>query len=137
MLPLRIRKESTGFIFNRVWRAIKKETLKVVEAGVATHEDVDRAWMIMYGTPYGPFGQMDAIGLDVVQDIEQHYARESADPADLPPPILSRSQISRRRGINGGDDPIMTFDGAREEARQPIQSKHVARHPAGATPGHP
>ena len=102
MLPLRIRKESTGFIFNRVWRAIKKETLKVVEAGVATHEDVDRAWMIMYGTPYGPFGQMDEIGLDVVQDIEQHYARESADPADLPPPILTdrvaRGELGRKTG---------------------------------------
>ena len=30
MLPLRVRKESTGFIFNRVWRAVKKEVLKVV-----------------------------------------------------------------------------------------------------------
>ncbi len=35
MLPLRVRKESTGFIFNRVWRAIKKETLRVVDQGIA------------------------------------------------------------------------------------------------------
>lgn len=89
MLPLRVRKESTGFIFNRVWRAIKKETLRVVDSGVASFEDVDRAWMIKYGTSYGPFGQMDEIGLDVVRDIEMQYARESGDPADLPPPILT------------------------------------------------
>ncbi len=89
LLPLHVRKESTGFIFNRVWRAIKKETLKVVESGVASFEDVDRAWMTMYHTAMGPFGKMDEIGLDVVKDIEEHYASESGDPADLPPNVLT------------------------------------------------
>lgn len=89
VLPLHVRKESTGFIFNRVWRAVKKETLKVVESGVASFEDVDRAWMTMYHTAMGPFGKMDEIGLDVVKDIEEHYAAESGDPADRPPRILT------------------------------------------------
>ncbi len=89
LLPLHVQKESTGFIFNRVWRAIKKETLRVVDSGVASFEDVDRAWMTMYHTPMGPFGKMDEIGLDVVKDIEEHYASESNDPADLPPRILT------------------------------------------------
>jgi len=89
LLPLHVQKESTGFIFNRVWRAVKKETLRVVDSGVASFEDVDRAWMTMYHTPMGPFGKMDEIGLDVVKDIEEHYASESNDPADLPPPILT------------------------------------------------
>ncbi len=89
LLPLHVQKESTGFIFNRVWRAIKKETLRVVDSGVASFEDVDRAWMTMYHTNMGPFGKMDEIGLDVVKDIEEHYASESGDPADLPPHILT------------------------------------------------
>ncbi len=89
MLPLRIRRESTGFIFNRVWRAIKKEVLKVADDGVASFEDIDRAWMIHYRTPKGPFGKMDEIGLDVVKAIEEVYAAESGDPADLPPPFLT------------------------------------------------
>jgi 3-hydroxybutyryl-CoA dehydrogenase len=89
LLPLHVQKESTGFIFNRVWRAIKKETLKVVDSGVASFEDVDRAWMTMYHTEMGPFGKMDEIGLDVVKDIEEHYASESNDPSDLPPKILT------------------------------------------------
>jgi len=89
LLPLHVQKESTGFIFNRVWRAIKKETLKVVDSGVASFEDVDRAWMTMYHTTMGPFGKMDEIGLDVVKDIEEHYASESNDPSDLPPQILT------------------------------------------------
>lgn len=89
MLPLRVLKESTGFIFNRVWRAIKKEVLKVADSGVASFEDIDRAWMIHYRTPQGPFGKMDQIGLDVVKAIEEVYAAESGDPGDLPPPILN------------------------------------------------
>jgi len=86
--PLMVLKESTGFIFNRVWRAIKKECLTVVDDGVASFEDVDRAWMSLYGTDVGPFGLMDRVGLDVVRDIERVYYDESGDPEDRPPKIL-------------------------------------------------
>ena len=103
LVPLRVQKESTGFIFNRVWRAIKKEALKVVDSGVASHEDVDRAWMIAYGSHnLPPFALMDRIGLDVVLDIEKHYAWESGDPSDLPPPLLTekvaRGELGQKTG---------------------------------------
>lgn len=88
LTPLIVLKESTGFIFNRVWRAIKKETLHLVDNGVATYEDVDHAWMILTGMPIGPFGMMDRVGLDVVRDIEMVYYQESGDESDLPPKLL-------------------------------------------------
>ena len=89
MIPLLVRKESTGFIFNRVWRSIKKECLQVVDAGIASYEDVDRAWMIHFtGQTVGPFGLMDKIGLDVIRDIEMVYYRESGDESDAPPKLL-------------------------------------------------
>lgn len=88
LTPLIVRKESTGFILNRVWRAVKKECLRVVDQGVASHEDVDRAWMIFYNQPIGPFGKMDLIGLDVIRDIEMVYYQESGDPSDYPPRVL-------------------------------------------------
>lgn len=88
LTPLLVQKESTGFLFNRVWRAIKKECLHLVDEGVASHEDVDRAWMINVGMPIGPFGLMDMVGLDVVQDIEMVYFRESGDESDRPPKLL-------------------------------------------------
>jgi len=100
--PLIVLKESTGFIFNRVWRAIKKECLKVVDEGVATFEDVDRAWMSLYGTDIGPFGMMDRVGLDVVHDIELVYYGESKDPRDKPPKLLldkiSRGELGLKTG---------------------------------------
>ena len=102
LLPLRVRRESTGFIFNRVWRAIKRESLRVVQEGVASVEDVDRAWMTMFHTPYGPFGLMDDVGLDVVADIERHYAAESGDPADLPPPVLTERVARGDLGVKTG-----------------------------------
>lgn len=88
LTPLLVQKESTGFIFNRVWRAIKKECLHLVDEGVSSHEDVDRAWMIALGFPIGPFGLMDMVGLDVVRDIEMVYYRESGDETDAPPKLL-------------------------------------------------
>jgi 3-hydroxybutyryl-CoA dehydrogenase len=88
LTPIDVRRESTGFVFNRVWRAIKKECLRVVDSGVASPEDVDRAWMIAFGGPIGPFGTMDMVGLDVVRDIEQIYFQESGDPSDAPPKVL-------------------------------------------------
>ena len=89
MLPLRVQKESTGFIFNRVWRAIKKETLKVVDSGVASFEDVDRAWMTSIALRWGHSARWTRSASMSVKDIEEHYASESGDPADLPPPILT------------------------------------------------
>jgi 3-hydroxybutyryl-CoA dehydrogenase len=86
--PLMVLRESTGFIFNRVWRAIKRECLHLVDQGVATFQDVDRAWMTLYETPYGPFGMMDRVGLDVVRDIEMIYYEESEAERDAPPGML-------------------------------------------------
>ncbi|MEU8588775.1 3-hydroxyacyl-CoA dehydrogenase family protein [Streptomyces sp. NPDC048664] len=74
--PFEARKESTGFIFSRVWAAIKREALAVVAEGVSTPQDVDRMWQINMGTAAGPFRMMDMVGLDVALDIEEHYAAE-------------------------------------------------------------
>ena len=75
-----VRGDSKGFIINRVWRAVKRESLRVVDEGHADPADVDRLWMLFFGTPYGPFGIMDMVGLDVVADIEASYQRVATDP---------------------------------------------------------
>ena len=103
ILPLRVRRESTGFIFNRVWRAVKKEVMKVADSGVASIEDIDRAWMIKFGSEMlPPFAQMDRIGLDVIRDIELRYAEESGDRSDLPLPILTEKVDRGELGVKSG-----------------------------------
>ena len=102
MVPLFVRRESTGFIFNRVWRAVKRECLHLVDEGVASFEDVDRAWMCIYGMDIGPFGLMDRVGLDVVRDIENVYYGESHDLRDAPPWLLLEKIEEGELGVKSG-----------------------------------
>ena len=102
VLPIIVRREHTGFVFNRLWRVLKKESLRIVDQGVATHEDVDRTWMIQMDTPLGPFARMDRVGLDVVRDIEQVYFEESGDPTDKPPQLLLEKIERGELGIKTG-----------------------------------
>ena len=46
--PIVALKESTGFVFNRIWAAIKRETLKVLEEGVSTPAEIDRVFKEQY-----------------------------------------------------------------------------------------
>ncbi len=101
-VPLTVKKEILGFCFNRVWRAIKRETLYMWGNGFVDFKDVDRAWMIFYGTPQGPFGLMDRVGLDVVYDIEMVYYNESKDPKDHPPEAFKAMVDRKELGVKTG-----------------------------------
>ncbi len=83
-----VRGQSMGFIINRVWRAIKRESLRVVDEGHADPEDVDRLFMGFFGSSFGPFGMMDTVGLDTVADIERSYVAVAEDPTDRVSPHL-------------------------------------------------
>ncbi|KON31162.1 hypothetical protein AC482_01610 [miscellaneous Crenarchaeota group-15 archaeon DG-45] len=101
-IPLTVRRESVGFCFNRVWRAVKREVLHMWADGYVDFRDVDRAWMVFTGMDMGPFGLMDMVGLDVVHDIEMVYHRESGDPRDRPPQALEekveRGELGEKAG---------------------------------------
>lgn len=102
LAPFRVRRESVGFIFNRIWAAIKREALMVVQEGVATPEDVDRIFQEALRSPAGPFRMMDQVGLDVVLDIEEHYA-QIRDGIPEGPRTLLREYIARGHlGVKSG-----------------------------------
>jgi 3-hydroxybutyryl-CoA dehydrogenase len=103
LVPIRVRREIMGYAVNRIWRAIKKETLSLVDGGYATHEDIDRGWMLEWDAPMGPCGLMDKVGLDVVRDIEMMYYRESGDPADRPPQLLYEMIEAGKLGEKTGE----------------------------------
>ncbi|WP_346958569.1 3-hydroxyacyl-CoA dehydrogenase family protein [uncultured Arthrobacter sp.] len=87
LAPHLVRKQSTGFIFNRVWAAIKRESLLVVAEGVAEPEDVDALFLDVFKADTAPFRFMDQVGLDVVLDIENHYC-ELAGMENKSAPLL-------------------------------------------------
>ncbi|KFY99917.1 hypothetical protein V498_00404 [Pseudogymnoascus sp. VKM F-4517 (FW-2822)] len=74
--PVVVKKESTGFLFNRIWAAIKRECLTVIAEGVGSPEDIDGVWTQMFGSQEGPCRIMDQVGLDTVAHIEEHYIEE-------------------------------------------------------------
>lgn len=86
--PLVVKKECFGFVFNRIWRAVKKACLDSWADGYADVETIDTAWKIFTGMSIGPFTFMDNIGLDVVYDVEMSYYKNSDDPKDFPPQAL-------------------------------------------------
>ena len=101
--PLMVKKECMGFVFNRIWRAIKKECLKIWAGGHADIETVDTAWKLFTGMGIGPFQLMDLVGLDVVHDIEMSYYNESGDPKDKPPKELLEMVEKGLLGVKSGE----------------------------------
>lgn len=100
--PFLCRQESTGFIFNRIWAAIKREALEVVHEGVSIPEDVDEMFALNFGTKAGPFRMMDQVGLDVVLDIEQHYQQENPHLPKGPVQLLREYVEAGMLGVKTG-----------------------------------
>jgi 3-hydroxybutyryl-CoA dehydrogenase len=102
LVPFWVRRESDGFIFNRIWAAIKRECLMVVEEGVAPPEDVDAMWEIFTGAGVPPFRLMDRVGLDVVLAIEEHYATVREGIPEGPRKLLREYIDQDRLGVKSG-----------------------------------
>ena len=101
-MPIHVRKEATGYVYNRLWRALKKEALYMAREGIAPIEDIDRAFMLGMGAPAGPFMLMDQVGLDVTLDIERQWYAESGDERDRPPAFLEEWVRAGRLGVKSG-----------------------------------
>jgi len=100
--PLVVKKECLGFVFNRIWHAVKKECLKIWDGGYADIETVDTAWKIFTGMKMGPFTTMDGVGLDVIYAVEMSYYNESGDPSDKPPDVLKEMVGRGELGLKAG-----------------------------------
>ena len=68
-IPVFIKKESSGYIFNSMLMAILGQAGSLAVNGVGSVQDIDRSFMGNFGTPIGPFGMMDQIGLDTAHHI--------------------------------------------------------------------
>ena len=100
--PLIVKKECFGFVFNRIWHAVKKECLKMWAGGNADIEVIDTAWKIFTGMKLGPFTLMDGIGLDVAYAVEMSYYKESGDPKDKPPQVFKEMVERGDLGLKTG-----------------------------------
>ncbi|KAH3956548.1 hypothetical protein HBI56_237530 [Parastagonospora nodorum] len=120
MTPAVARKESTGFIFNRLWAAVKRETLLIMAEGISEPKEIDKLFMTMFSnSPVGPCGMMDAVGLDTVAFIEDNYIQErhlDATARDwLQKNFIDKGRLGAKSGKGGLYPPGETTKGSKDE----------------------
>lgn len=95
-----VKKDSPGFIANRIYTPVLYEAFRAYEEGLATKEDIDLAMKSSY-LPIGPFELADIIGLDVLMSGCEYYHSELG-PAWLPPQSLKQLVRAGRLGRKTG-----------------------------------
>jgi 3-hydroxybutyryl-CoA dehydrogenase len=113
-IPIVAGRESSGYVFNAMLSALNDAALRLVAGGVAKVADVDRAWMGVMKMPIGPFGIMDAVGLDTVWKITDFWAGATGDPqlranADLVRGYIDRGRLGHKSGGGFYDYPDPAF----------------------------
>ena len=86
--PVLINKEIDGFIVNRILHAATQEAYRLLDAGVASFEDIDTAVEKGLNWPMGPFRLGDFSGLDVTYNARLHMYRTTGDERFRPSPQL-------------------------------------------------
>jgi 3-hydroxybutyryl-CoA dehydrogenase len=94
-------KDSPGFATSRLGVAIGLEAIRMLEAGVASAEEIDRAMELGYRHPMGPLRLTDLVGLDVRLAIAEHLHREIGEQF-RPPPLLRTMVRAGRLGKKSG-----------------------------------
>jgi 3-hydroxybutyryl-CoA dehydrogenase len=82
-VPIVLRREHHGYVFNALYAALNREAITMAEQGVASIEDIDRAWMHVSKWPQGLFGLLDAVGLDTAWQITDYWAAQPSSDDQL------------------------------------------------------
>jgi 3-hydroxybutyryl-CoA dehydrogenase len=92
--PIVVR-DSPGFATSRLGLALGAEAIRMLEGGVATASDIDRAMELGYRHPMGPLKLTDLVGLDVRLAILEHLHEELGEV--FRPPVLLRQMVRAGR----------------------------------------
>jgi 3-hydroxybutyryl-CoA dehydrogenase len=82
------KKDSPGFLVNRILVPALNEAVFLVQEGVADPEDVDKAVKLGLNWPMGPLQLLDYVGLDTTLNITQVFMQEFQDSKYRPSPLL-------------------------------------------------
>jgi 3-hydroxyacyl-CoA dehydrogenase len=97
--------DAPGFLVNRMAAAVLVEAAKMVQDGIASFEDIDRAWKEHMGyifLQFGPFGNIDHIGLDVINLAANYLAFVLEDERFRPPAWLQEKVEAGDLGTKSG-----------------------------------
>jgi 3-hydroxybutyryl-CoA dehydrogenase len=96
-------KDSPGFASSRLGVALGLEATRMVEEGVASAEDIDRAMKLGYGHPLGPLALGDLVGLDIRLAIAEYLYAETGSPTFRPPQLLKQMVRAGKLGKKSGE----------------------------------
>ena len=95
-------KDSPGFATSRLGVLLGLEAMRMLEEGVATAEDIDKALELGYRHPMGPLKLTDLVGLDVRLDIARYLHEKLGAEHFRPPRILEQMVSEGRLGKKSG-----------------------------------
>ena len=95
--PVEVKKDSPGFIVNRLMIPHMLEAVKMAEEGVATIEDIDKAVKLGLNYPMGPFELMDLTGVDIAHHVSEYLYKELNKESKWSIPVLLKSLIRAGR----------------------------------------
>jgi 3-hydroxybutyryl-CoA dehydrogenase len=101
-VSIHVKKEVRGFLLNRILNKIFDEAQWMLEMGVASVEDIDKACVYGAGHPMGPFKLMDLTGVDLAYTMAAELFKETGDPTDLPRPSLVEHYVKGEYGQKSG-----------------------------------
>ena len=82
--------DTPGFIVNRLLMPFLLNAIRMLDAGVATREDIDTSISLGLNHPMGPLILADLIGLDTILFVVNTMYEEFKDPQYAPPPLLRK-----------------------------------------------
>ncbi|MDT3700966.1 MAG: 3-hydroxyacyl-CoA dehydrogenase family protein [Thermincola sp.] len=100
--PVEVKKDTPGFIVNRVMMPQFLEAIRIVEEGIATPQDVDTAVTLGLNYPMGPFQLMDFTGVDISVFVADYFYNESKDAKWNPPQTVKALVRAGRLGRKTG-----------------------------------
>jgi 3-hydroxybutyryl-CoA dehydrogenase len=96
-------RDSPGFASSRLGIVFALEAIRMLEEGVASAADIDRAMELGYNHPLGPLKLTDLVGLDVRLAIAEHLDRELGGFRFHPPQLLKRLVRAGKLGRKSGE----------------------------------
>ncbi|CAH0240184.1 MULTISPECIES: 3-hydroxyacyl-CoA dehydrogenase family protein [Peribacillus] len=100
--PVEVKKDTPGFIVNRIMIPQFIEAIKLLEEGVASAEDIDKAVTLGLNYPMGPFTLQDFAGVDIGYHVMEYFKEEFNDDHFAPPLLLKQLVRAGRHGKKTG-----------------------------------
>jgi 3-hydroxybutyryl-CoA dehydrogenase len=92
-ITVEVKKDSPGFVVNRIMIPHMLEAIKIVEEGIASIEDVDIAVKAGLNYPMGPFELMDLTGIDICYFVSEYFYKELNKESKWVSPNLLKTMI--------------------------------------------